>query len=292
MKIRILRMGETVVYLHAGVLLYGVYVLMIGQGRLMLTAGVSIILHELAHSLAAAVCGYPPDSIELTPVGAVMRMRDDHAVPPLKSFCIVLVGPCMTLTLCCLSLWLAKAGCLHAESARLCFMNNLSILLVNLLPIMPMDGGRILMLMLRGMLREDTARTVMRSVSTVAGAALIMLNLWLTWSRGGWNLSLACTGCFVIYAGSVSAVSGKLNELRELMDRKIRFEQKAAHPCCLVYASDSLTLRHAVKILHPRKRTVFVRTGEQQICLTDEESVIGAYLRTPGGLVKDSAENA
>ncbi len=102
-----------------------------------------IILHELSHMLVARKLGYLPEKLKLTMFGASLEGFDDFLL--LDEIKIVLAGPLFNLfvIVCCyLSFWF------YPESFE--FLNNVlvvnqSILFFNLLPIFPLDAGRILL---------------------------------------------------------------------------------------------------------------------------------------------------
>ena len=74
MRRRMLTLGSTEVYLHLATALFAAYVLLAGAWRTALAGFLSILLHEGAHALTATLLGQPPQEIELSPMGAVMRL--------------------------------------------------------------------------------------------------------------------------------------------------------------------------------------------------------------------------
>ncbi|MGN0779497.1 MAG: site-2 protease family protein [Aristaeellaceae bacterium] len=292
MRLRILRLGDTGIYLHAGTLAFAVYMMLLGHGGLLLTGMVSILLHEGAHAVIATASGHAPREVELTPLGAVMRMDEEDGLPRAWRLAIIAAGPAMTLALCAVALLLTRAGWLPLTAGRILFRCNVALLALNLLPVLPLDGGRLVSLLLDCWLRPQRVRDVMRALNTVVGLLCIGLNLWVTWRYGGWNLSLAAAGCFMLYAGAVSATTTAMYELRGFMDRKIRMEQRRySHAWCVSVAPD-MPLRQAVKLLHPRRHTLFclLEGGQAAARLMPEERVIDAYLRTPGASVGNAAD--
>lgn len=60
-------------------------------------------------------------------------------------------------------------------------------------------------------------------------------------------------------------------------------EQHGCSPAWCVSAVDALPLRRAVKLLHPRRHTLFcLMDARGGVRLLPEERVIDAYLRCPG----------
>lgn len=290
MRRRIFTLGKTEVWLHPATILMALYMAVAGYGPLLAVSIASILLHEGAHATVAALFGLPPREIELTPLGAMMRLEDDEALSPWRRLLMLAAGPAMTLGLCSLALTLTRAGRIPWVWGRMLFLNNLAMLLMNLLPALPLDGGRMTALVLSSFVRRETVGTAMRAVGTALGVALVTLNLRLCWSTGGWNLSLTFAGCFLIYSAAVSTTGRAMAELRALADRKIRLEHRGALPCRWVAVTDETTLRRAVGRLHPRYPTLFcvLRAGTADCRgLLTEQALIAAYLDDPSRVVGD-----
>lgn len=271
-------------YLHPATLLMALYAYMMGFGPLLLMAFLSILLHESAHALAAALAGEPPLEMELTPLGAVLRLEDEERLPTLRRLLMLAAGPLMTLLLCFLSIWLTQVRVLPVHIGRSLFTANLAILLMNLLPALPLDGGRILCMALGHFLRAETVRRIMRAAGTVLGLAAIGGSLWLAWRYGSWNLSLASAGCFLMYSAAQATTAQVMAELRMLMDRKILLERRGFLKCRSVAILAGESLRRAIRLLAPRAMTDFqlVEPGTmRRIGTLTETELIAAYLDHP-----------
>lgn len=280
---KLMTIGRTRLTMHPAVVLFALYMLLMGQGRLLALAGLSIALHEGAHALTFALLGYPPEEIEWTPLGALMRLEEEDRVPPLRRLLSLAAGPALTALLALLALLLTREGVMPRDAGRVLFMTNLSILAVNLLPVLPLDGGRITALALGLTLRGETVKRVMRVLGWIVGCLCVAGNLAVTLLEGGWNLTLATAGCFIIYAGSVSTASLALSELRAFMDRKIRLERRGCMDCAQVAVTADTPLRQAVKQLKPRRYTLFllIEKGTMRaVGNATEDRLIAAYLRS------------
>ncbi len=295
MRRRILAVGQTDVYLHLATVLFGAYVLLSGAWQTALAGFASIVLHEGAHALAAALLGQPPQEIEVTPMGAVMRLEDEERMPPVRRAVMLAAGPTMTTLLAHLSLWMTAHGWLSLTTGRALFLANAAILMVNLLPALPLDGGRLLALLLGRFLRGETVSQVMRATGTLLGLCAIGGSIWLAWRYGGFNWSLAAAGCFLMYAASTATVTQAMAELRRLMDRKITLESRGVVPIRRVAIMADLPLHRALRMLHPSKVTEFAvmeRGTMRSLGVLTETEVVSAWLEHPELTCAEAARTA
>ena len=111
-----------------------------------------VLIHEFGHALAARALGIPIIDIMLTPVCGLARLQ--HAPNrPRDEILVSLAGPVANLicaALLALLIWLRGVSfSVHPELIRgnlllAIFWINAALFALNLLPIFPMDGGRIL----------------------------------------------------------------------------------------------------------------------------------------------------
>jgi len=107
----------------------------------------SVALHELGHSIVALNKGYGVREILLLPIGGIAQLE---SIPrnPRDEFQVAIAGPLVSLALAGTGWFvaplLAGAHLIHAAGVfSLLAMINLMLVLFNLLPSFPMDGGRI-----------------------------------------------------------------------------------------------------------------------------------------------------
>lgn len=105
----------------------------------------SVLLHEAAHAAMARHYGFPVSSITLHFLGGVTAIEGE-ARRPRQEFFIAIVGPLASLAVGLLSLALmlvVPAGLLRMSLEGL-VVANLLVGLLNLVPGLPLDGGRVL----------------------------------------------------------------------------------------------------------------------------------------------------
>lgn len=144
---------------------------------------VSILLHELGHALAYRRFGSPA-SIVLWGLGGLTMGRSQA---PRRSIAVSLAGPLAGLAVLGLpALWLQQQEVVTDPSAAavldMVVWVNVAWSVVNLLPVLPLDGGNVARDVLTLVTRrpgERPARLV--SVATAAGAGLWAWQRWPGW---------------------------------------------------------------------------------------------------------------
>ena len=105
---------------------------------------VSVLLHELAHLAAALWFGMRVSAVELHLLGGETRIEGDSR-HPWQELVTSIVGPISSFVLGIAALWGATAttGATHSVLWSVGFI-NLLIAIFNMLPGLPLDGGRVL----------------------------------------------------------------------------------------------------------------------------------------------------
>ncbi|WP_093060532.1 site-2 protease family protein [Psychrobacillus sp. OK028] len=98
----------------------------------------SLLVHELGHLIVAISMGAKIQSCTILPYGGEIKMEQFSRLSKLMQVCVILGGPFCTILL------LLFGMLVDFPQANIFIMIQLLILSLNLLPIFPLDGGRIL----------------------------------------------------------------------------------------------------------------------------------------------------
>lgn len=148
----------------------------------------SIVAHEAAHTVVAVRTGIPVRSIRLFIFGGLAEM-DREPDRPSQELLITIVGPVTSAVLG--GLFLVLAGQLAAASipgvtAQWLGEMNLALVVFNLLPGFPLDGGRILRSIVWAATGDVVRATRVASfVGSALGAALMAFGLIQFLASGG-----------------------------------------------------------------------------------------------------------
>jgi Zn-dependent protease/predicted transcriptional regulator len=177
---------------------------------------VSILAHEFGHALVARRYGVEVEEIDLWLLGGVSRMRGE-AHDPLDELRYALAGPAVTLVIAvcfgaaALLLPSSTPAALRALVEYQALVNGL-ILVFNLLPAFPLDGGRVLRSLLwrrSGEIGKSTETAA--SVGRAFGYVMIGLGALEVISGAPQGLWLALIGFFVVMAAGAQATSAQVH---------------------------------------------------------------------------------
>ena len=180
---------------------------------------VSVLVHELCHSVVARRRGIPVASITLFIFGGVSQIEQE-ARNPGTEFAIAIVGPISSLIIgavCLVAGVLIRGRLGQPIEATLDYLGSINILLglFNLLPGFPLDGGRVL----RSALWERSkslAKATAQSVAVSKALAIGMIVVGLFIALAGAVISglwLAFIGWFLEQSASSSGQAGTVNTL-------------------------------------------------------------------------------
>ena len=183
----------------------------------------SLMLHELGHGLTAQRFGVSVSEIVLLPIGGVARLSSEPR-RPLHELLIALAGPSVNVVLA-LCAWLLLAHYqvpldtsdwdeLAEPTAigpmallRAFFWGNAALASFNLLPALPMDGGRIL----RALLGLGVGRSRATRIAAGVGQLIAMGLVAIALKRD--SGLLAMVGMFVFVGAAQERASERASEL-------------------------------------------------------------------------------
>lgn len=171
-------------YVHFSVALLFAVGIFFGCFYSLALAFLTALSHECAHLLAALLLKEKCVAMAIMPYGAKLIIKSSGNLK--NDFLIAAAGPFFNL----LMLALFRSGPFHEM--------NLSMLIINSVPALPADGGRMLYAML-AYKSPFFALGTMKRISAVSAAALITLGALQAYFYG-FNLSLFMIGAFLLFS--------------------------------------------------------------------------------------------
>ena len=119
-----------------------------GQFIELITLFAIVIMHELGHVFAALAVGWRVRSIELLPFGGVAKVDESGSTRTVDEVKVALAGPFVNGVMIVVGYLFLSIGLWDEVWSEFFITGNALIACFNLLPIWPLDGGKVLQAML------------------------------------------------------------------------------------------------------------------------------------------------
>ncbi len=264
-------------------------------GVLLLSAVFACVaLHELGHSVVAQSVGVGVREILLLPIGGVARLNKDPS-RPVHELLIAVAGPAVNVVLAVVlflsgrvffgSAWfedgLWYSGLLLPPSALTFFVSllwaNIGLAVFNMLPALPMDGGRVLRALLSMFFGQLQATSIAAGIARVLAALLGLLGVF------GENPILVLIAVFVFIA------AGREREAVEAKAWLSKFTARAlvAGPTATLEPGATLAAAAHLALQHPASVFV-VKLGHGVVgAITRGQIATGLQHRGPDAFVAE-----
>lgn len=186
----------------------------------------SLIAHEIAHLSVAWVLGVEVEELALTPFGGMARMDSVLQVDPQAETSVALAGPFQSFFLAGLTLFVTGGDIWDDRLVQFCFEINANLAFFNLIPALPLDGGRAM----RGLLAQRWGyRSVTRWMSwsgRLCGAAMAIVALVPLMRDGNLLATPLVGGIFLLLNAGREVEEAAFAAYRQLLRKRERMTQR------------------------------------------------------------------
>lgn len=223
-----------------------------------------VLLHELGHAMAARRYGIRTRDIILLPIGGVARLQRMPSKPS-EELVVALAGPAVNVLILGV-LWLigvrdaALRDLPQAGLGGMLFFVNKVMVLFNMIPAFPMDGGRVLRALLAMAIPHVRATRIAAGIGQVLALGLGLVGLFTN------QFMLLFVALFVFLAAG---------EERAMVETRSSLSG-------LAVSAAMVTDYHALDVRDPLQRAVdFLMSGDQQdFPVLDQLSPYGMLTRS------------
>lgn len=207
-----------------------------------------VLAHEFVHLLVARAHGLEVGDVELLPFGGVARIEDVLELDPQVESNVSLAGPFFNLLLAAAAILVyANVPALRRHETFLFFIRcNLVLAFFNLLPALPLDGGRILRAKLSGSLGFQQATELAVRISQLLAIVLFALGLYLFY-LGHLHTTLFAAAFFLYYAAAKERTVAMYAFVRGLSRKKKIFFEQGVMPLTTLMALDDAPLKEVLR---------------------------------------------
>lgn len=212
-----------------------------------ITYGV-VLIHELCHMLAALFLNVKVYSIILMPFGMTVRLSPALMREPKKEVLVALSGPAANAVMLGFGLALFDKDLPNMNALVFCVINA-AILVLNLLPVPPLDGGRVLRAIVIKKAGFLPAMKIMRRISYLFIALLLALGAALLIAFRG-NPSLIMIGAFLLYNLADEKKNSDILAMRLLVYEKEKLRRDGMIPAKHLLMHRDTPAKHILKKLN------------------------------------------
>lgn len=176
-------------------ILYIILLFLIGFHGDYYAAFCMVMLHELTHYLTAKHYKITGVEVEILPFGAFLKLKELDEASPKEDFIISMSGPLFNFIMALIFYVLYfyfKNEILYSFS-----VTNAALCIFNLIPALPLDGGRILRALLSTKMLYKTANLITVIISMTFGF-LLMFIYFITFLKYKTNLSVGFVSIYII----------------------------------------------------------------------------------------------
>lgn len=188
----------------------------------------SIILHELGHIAISSLFGWQVHAVTILPVGLKASVTESGC-SKIKNVIIYLSGPLVNICIISAGAFLWNINFLNRNILETVILSNIYILIFNMMPVLPLDGGKVLREILSYFIGLYRANTVIKKLSLFT-ASLIMFFGIFQFLENNRNFSLLAAGIYILYVMKTENTEAALMNMRNIIYRHKRLQKKGIYP--------------------------------------------------------------
>ena len=251
-----------------------------------LTFGV-VLYHEIAHAFAATGCGFQVKQLVILPFGSVARIdRLFESKPSAEAF-IALCGPLSNVLLVMVLLTIDHFFPFTFPWKNDLIEINLFIAAFNLVPGLPLDGGRVTRACFARFLGIQKATRLTAWLGSILGICLCGLGGWLFYASH--NPSLLVVSAFLFLSASQERRTAPWLMLREITDKKGALMREESLPVRQIVARSDMAIGTLVCRFLPYRYHMVLVVDEacNPLGTLSETEVVAALMKIGSGTTLD-----
>ncbi len=288
MTVPVAKLGGTQVCIHVSFILAALVLAMSGYAlHLMVFLG-SLLFHEMGHIMAASWMGAEVAKVVVWPFGAMAKLERTWQLSPPAESMVAFMGPLnsgllLTATTV-LQQWVMKTRGIDLilDYPLLGFLQsvNLYLFAVNLIPCLPLDGGRLLRARLATKMGYVDASVKVTRLGLYCGATFILAGLALTLT-GHPNMPLCIAGAIIWWGAMEERDDRTSRSILDLLTRSEHLKQRKAIPVEEIMVLADARVKDVVSKLRPSKYNVILVAGRGMKVMgrISEAQVLEAFYR-------------
>lgn len=205
----------------------------------------TVLIHELCHLFMALLLNVRVYSVIIMPFGMTLRIDNSILRTPEKEALVALAGPFSNAVMLVFA-YIFKG---ESENYYLFLVINYALLFLNLLPVPPLDGGRIARCIIIKNAGLMYGMKIMRKISFFFIFLILTLGVLLVFISHV-NVSLVMIGAFLLYNLADEKKNSDILIMRELIYEKEKLKEDKLIPCKMLCIHKNTPARRVLRKLN------------------------------------------
>lgn len=242
---------------------------------------VALFIHESGHVIAGRILGESYALIEITPLGGMISYKAGHSsFKGIRGVCIAAAGPLCSLSAVYILCNTPMHSLFSQETFRSFLCMNLSMFLFNIMPVLPLDGGRIVFCIGYYLFPIAGLIDVLTALGRIAGALCMILSLYGLLSMGKLNLTLLAAGGYMMFCAAKQREVLFASSLHTAIQERLT-SSNTPHAVQLVSLDRQELLSSVIPSVCRSAYCVFAIESGNELRLISEQRVLEKLLASP-----------
>lgn len=243
---------------------------------------ISLTTHELGHLVAARLLHEPVECVELAPFGGVMTCKPGHSLSKgVRGVILAGAGPLANYTTILLASGKWASRVIPAELLRQTIRSSWAMLLINMLPALPLDGGSMVFSVGYYWFGIVRLSSLLCGLGVLLGAALLALAITVVLRMGVLNLSLLIASGYLTICALRSRDALLTQNLYAVVEERLRKTDTCRRMTTYYVPGDAPVISLLPLMAGVRGALFLVEGKEGTPQLLDERTACRAMLQSP-----------
>lgn len=249
----------------------------------------ALLAHEGAHLLAAKWTGEQFSQVEITPFGGMMTFeRGTSPAKGLRGMLVAAAGPAGNYLLLSLLALAGRRFSIPEPWLRQMILANAAMMTVNLLPALPLDGGRIVFCAAYYVMGVSQLLRVLTGLGMALGGTMLLLSAYGAVKLGMLNLSLLIVGGYLIACAASSREAMLSENTYAVVQERSAQRREGPQRMTLYRVSAQTPLYALLGAMDRADAAAFLVDGEERKGFLSERALLRALLESGSATVADA----
>ena len=262
-------------------LIYLILMLLLSSPATVLAILAALAAHEFGHIAAGRIVGEPMTGFELTPFGGILHCESGKSsLKGVRGIVTAASGPAANYLFLRILYLEPVKHLIDWPMTKALTTANVSMLLLNLLPVLPLDGGRIILSVGFYLMNTSLLINTLSFLGCLVGVSLVLFALYGLVSHGILNCSLMIIGVYMTFSAYLSGTALIYeNAFAIIRERRISSDQIQKTQC--YSAGVNTRVIDLVPIISRVPAALIILRDENKLRIIPDQTLFSAILKTP-----------